>query len=188
LPHLQYAQTPDAMKLLLFGNMGAGKTTLAKAMLRALPSFSHWAIDDCRRRHGDGTMEGERRAKEAFLSGILPGKCQLIEASGLGDLGASLARRMAELGEPAHVLLLHPPLGLCLERMRARVWDIPFPAPTSAAFDIAAKAHQLFEDGAIERLWADVPQAWLQVWKAPSADLLDGLILQLKKDNHDEAV
>lgn len=141
------------MKIILLGNMGVGKTTLAKKLLKVCPVFSYWAIDDCRRKYSDGTMAGEKRAQELFLQGIIPHQLQAIEASGLGALGKDLAMRVLSTGEAVHVFILLTPLAESLKRLQARQWDIPYPAPPAMALESLQKAHESIQHGDIQKQW-----------------------------------
>lgn len=71
------------MKILLFGSIASGKTTIAKKILTIHKNFDFIAIDDYRREFGDYTTDGENAARENFVKSILPEKDQIIEASGL---------------------------------------------------------------------------------------------------------
>lgn len=74
------------MKILICGNIASGKGTLIKGVLEHLEDFEHLAIDDYRNKYGDGTQEGEDRAREQFIFDIRFSENCLVECTGVGKL------------------------------------------------------------------------------------------------------
>lgn len=143
------------MKVLIFGNLASGKSYLANNIIQAIPSIELLAIDDFRRKIGDGTMEKEIQAKQAFLDSIKPNKFQLIEATGLGDTGEAIANILKNNEELKLIIILKTPIEVCLDRLSKRVWDIPYPAQPQQAFPLASEINKLLNENMIQRLWAD---------------------------------
>lgn len=141
------------MKVLIFGNLASGKTTLALKLTRKLSQFQYLAIDNFRRDYGDGSMEKEKQAKEMFFQSIKENKNQIIEAMGFGDGGAFLAETLGPLSEPKLIVLLKTPLNVCLKRLEQRKWDVPYPAPKEKAFSLARITHELISDDILAFLW-----------------------------------
>ncbi|MDR0506950.1 MAG: hypothetical protein LBH32_09085 [Dysgonamonadaceae bacterium] len=144
------------MKVLIFGNLASGKSFLAEQIQMTMPIFEYLSIDDFRRRIGDGTMEKEKVAKQTFLNSIQPDKLQLIKATGLDDTGETIADILRQTEELKLIIILKIPLETCLERLKTRIWDTPYPAPPEQAFRLAKITDELISDNLIQMLWADV--------------------------------
>ncbi|MBS1776158.1 MAG: hypothetical protein JSS64_07740 [Bacteroidetes bacterium] len=140
------------MKVLLFGNVGSGKTTLI-SKLKEIFSFEVIAIDDYRRKYGDGTKEGEILAKKNFLQSIILHKNQFIECIGVGQLADDLYELLSHTDEKIVCLTIIVPKEVCKTRLESRVWDIPFPEPLEKVFILLKKTELRIEDGLIEEKW-----------------------------------
>lgn len=144
------------MKILVFGNIGSGKSTLSSVLSDKLNEFELVAIDDFRKRYGDGTMEAEQVAKRSFYGAIVPEKNQIVEVMGAGDTGETLFEIMQSLPEQKLVIILRTSLEECLSRLRERQWDIPYPAPPEKAFSLAKETDPLIRSGAMHRKWSQM--------------------------------
>lgn len=144
------------MKIIIFGNICSGKSYLSDKIRREIPNLEYLAVDDFRRNIGDGSMEKEIAAKQSFLNSIKANKLQLIEATGLGDTGESIAKISKSINELKFIIILKTPLAICLERLNTRVWDVPYPAPPTQAFVLATTTDKLINAKAIQTLWQDV--------------------------------
>jgi energy-coupling factor transporter ATP-binding protein EcfA2 len=140
------------MKVLLFGNVGSGKTTLIKK-LKEIFSFEAITIDDYRRKYGDGTKEGEVLAKEFFLQSVTPHKNQFIECIGVGQLADDLYELLSHTNEMIICLTVIAPKEVCKSRLESRVWDIPFPEPVEKVSILLEKTELRIKDGLIEQKW-----------------------------------
>lgn len=140
------------MKILLFGNIGSGKTTLAKRLIETRP-FELTAIDDFRRTHGDGTSEGELSARKHFFDSITEEKNQLIECTGVGKVAEGLFEIISQMAGPVIVLTLLVPQAVCKLRIAQRIWDIPFPHPLEKVDDLIDRTETRIQEGAIASLW-----------------------------------
>lgn len=152
---MQHAEA--MLKVLLFGNLGAGKSHLAERILLRFPAFELVSIDAYRRQHGDGSMEAERSAKDSFISAVVSGRRQLIEATGLGETGILLAKRLVAFNEPVLVVLLTTPLEVCMARLNDRIWDVPYPAPPADALELTRHTDALIQAGEVDVLWGKLP-------------------------------
>lgn len=169
------------MKVLIFGNLASGKSYLANKVIREIPEVEFLAIDEFRRRIGDGTMEKEIEAKQSFLSSIKPEKFQLIEATGLGDTGEALANILKNNKELKFIIVLKTPIEICLERLKKRVWDIPYPAPSTQAFVLAEELNKLIQEKAIQSLWINATNYKIVELQSLSENEFNNLITTLKK-------
>lgn len=142
------------MKILVFGNIGSGKSTLSRVISEKLNEFELVEIDDFRKRYGDGTMEAEQVAKRNFYNAIVPEKNQIIEVMGAGDTGEALFETMQSMPEQKLVIILKTPLEECILRLKERQWVVPYPAPPEKAFSLAE------ETAPPDPFWSD---AWEMV-------------------------
>ena len=141
------------MKILIFGNIASGKSTLIDKLKIVLSDFEIIAIDDFRKCYGNGSMEYEKYAKQRFLEAIVPCKNQIIEAMGTGNTGKYLFEKLSVLQEHNLVVILQTPLSVCQERLKQRKWDIPYPAPTKQAFILAEETDKKIISGSLATFW-----------------------------------
>lgn len=144
------------MKILVFGNIGSGKSTLSSVLSDKLNEFELVAIDDFRKRYGDGTMEAEQVAKRSFYGAIVPEKNQIIEVMGAGDTGEALFETMQSLPEQKLIIILKTPLEECILRLKERQWVVPYPAPPEKAFSLAEETNPLIHSGAMHGKWSQM--------------------------------
>lgn len=151
------------MKILITGNMGAGKSFLSGKILEVLPDFPLCAVDDFRRQFGNGTMDKEKLARNQFLSAIQKPGPMLIECMGLGDLGLEV--KDALKGERVTVILLKVPLNRCLARLSNRKWDVPYPGTSQTALELCKRSHELLEANEIETHFNYLAQDKIYIFK-----------------------
>lgn len=154
------------MKILITGNMGAGKSHLARQVVAMKPGLAYHAVDAFRREYGDGSMAQEAVARAAFLAAIQSPGPMLIECMGLGDLGQEVQAVLRH--EPLTVILLTVPLAVCLARLGSRSWEVPYPGTPETALELCARSHALFGAGEIQSRFAK--QATGGVYTFPHMD------------------
>lgn len=135
------------MKILVFGNLGSGKSTVSRFLGEKLPGFTRLSIDDFRRSHGDGTLEAERLAKRLFIEAVQPHADQIIESTGCGETAVMLSQRLLPSEERKILILIATPLNECLKRLGKRFWDVPYPAPPEMALSLAKETDQRIKAG-----------------------------------------
>lgn len=140
------------MKVLFFGNIGSGKSTVISKLKSIFP-FEVSAIDDFRRKYGDGSRSNELVARSNFLSTIKEFKNQFIECIGVGQVADELVHLIQEFKEPIICLLLLTPKEICKLRLEDRVWDIPFPAPTDSVFSLIERVDIEINNNGIFKKW-----------------------------------
>lgn len=113
-------------KILVLGNLGTGKTTLARPLAQHL-GWRFASIDDCRRSHGDGTPAGELRAWAAFVEVAASAGAVVMECSGVGPHVPLLRLALRESGDRVGVLWVHAPIATCVARVRDRSACAPYP-------------------------------------------------------------
>ncbi len=141
------------MKILVFGNIGSGKTTFCTALSKKLEGWEYLAVDDFRRTFSDGTMKADSVAKSAFVKSVShDNRLQIIESSGFGRLGSSLHRRLQKYEGNLIVLVLVADLEICLKRLEKRIWDVPFPENTTRGNELVKKMDkQIFSNFLFDR-------------------------------------
>jgi adenylate kinase family enzyme len=147
------------MKIFVFGNLGSGKSHLTRYLAERFLEFSLLSIDGFRRQFGDGTIENELLAKHRFIEAIDLGTNQIIEATGCGDTGEQMANQLSSASENVMIVILDTPLEVCLSRLRNRIWDVPYPAPTDHAINLAERTDALIREGEIQSIWSSNPNA-----------------------------
>jgi len=146
------------MKIILFGSIAAGKTTIAEKIKEICKGYQYIAIDDFRKQFGDYTKEGEKIASENFIKSIIPGKEQIIEASGLGKLGREIHEKIAGSDESVLIIILRIPIDLINKRIENKVWDTPFPGKQEKLESIIMSLNLGLEFGEIPMLWSINPK------------------------------
>ncbi|MBK9483459.1 MAG: hypothetical protein IPO02_16105 [Bacteroidetes bacterium] len=115
------------MKLLLFGNVGCGKSTISREIISSGKQFQLLNIDDFRRKFGDGSMEKEKLAKERFVDEIdIDNSNQIIECSGW-RIQKKWSLKALKCKDRILVFVLLADSSICILRLLNRIWDIPYP-------------------------------------------------------------
>ena len=146
------------MKIILFGSIASGKTTIANKLKVIYKDFQYIAIDDYRKKYGDYTKEGEKIASENFIKSIIPGKEQIIEASGLGKIGRNIQEKLSESEENILIVILRIPIDMINQRIENKVWDTPFPGKQDKLQMIIQSLNLGLEFGEIPMLWSINPK------------------------------
>jgi hypothetical protein len=142
------------MKLLLFGNIGSGKSTISSEIISSGKQFSLLNIDDFRRKFGDGSMEKEKIAKERFVDEIDIGNSnQIIECSGLGDTGEMVFEKLSKCKDRILVFVLLADSSICIQRLSNRIWDIPYPDKTANVNKLIEKQAMIYNTNALKDKW-----------------------------------
>ena len=160
------------MRILVFGNINAGKSVVVSELLRRYPVTPVLSIDDYRRRYGDGTHEGDTLAMDRFVGDATATFDGIIECTGLGPLGYKLHEALPV----KEVLLLHVtvPLEECLSRIdRKDFAATPYPPFSESLPDTIRRCHAEFERGDLQALWDDVA-----LWTFP----VDGTTSDLRNE------
>lgn len=141
------------MKILVFGNIGSGKSTVLSSLKELFP-FEVIAIDDFRRKFGDGSKSSELEARESFFAAIQQNKNQFIECIGVGKVAEELFLLLQEFSEPIICLTLMTPREICKKRLDERIWDIPFPESIEKVSSLLERTEIKISNKEIDRLWS----------------------------------
>jgi len=113
----------------IFGPCNSGKTMLRTELGRLHPEFESWCIDDFRRSIGDGTLDKEMDAQDAFVDKVVATENGLSECSGAGRCALNALFRRTE---DVFVVVLDTPADVCRSRITEGKYDgIPFPFDSS---------------------------------------------------------
>ena len=149
-----------------------------------LSDFEVIAIDDFRIRYGDGSMEAELLSKRYFFESIVENKNQIIEAMGIGDTGMQLRDMLSTFEDWSVVVILRTPLDVCIERLKKREWNVPYPAPPEKAFVLAEIADEQIASGNLSVLWKTVCHSI--VCETNDYEEIVSTIFNKKKNSHDK--
>ena len=145
------------MKILLFGNVGCGKSTMSNEILNTDNQFRLLNIDEFRRRFGDGSMEKEKLAKKIFVDEIdASNSNQIIECSGLGDTVEMVFEKLSKSNDTKIVFLLLADSAICIQRLTNRIWDIPYPDKTSIVNKLIEKQELIYQTDFLVTKWLNL--------------------------------
>lgn len=132
-------------KILITGNIGAGKTTLSRAlaMRSGWPAFG---IDDARRIAGDGTPKGEALAWAMFLERAQSSGDAILEYTGCGPNKHLVNESLRLSGCQVIKVALKLSVEDCFKRISERVWDIPYPFPKPPDEPLLQRIHLELEE------------------------------------------
>jgi hypothetical protein len=145
--------TIGMMKILIIGTLGAGKTTLARALSQET-GYPYASIDDCRIRYSDGTTDGEDAAWRSFLRACRDPSSGILEFSGGGPHVSEVRDALLSSGIAVSVIWIDISHDLCIERASKRENVIPAPfvwAPIE--YSVVA-------------IHSGIETAWERVWNA----------------------
>ena len=150
------------MKIILIGNIGAGKTTIAQKNLEQYKEAEFVSIDVIRKKHGDGTTEKENYCKDKFIEAIdLKTKFQIIELTGVGVLGERLFELLSNYKQPILVFYLIASLEDLLNRAKEKIWDTPFPIGKDNISTAIGYTEDRYNEGLADNLTAKCANAIL---------------------------
>ena len=179
------------MKLLIFGNIGCGKSSISNEIINSNKTFSLINIDDFRRNFGDGSMKKERLAKANFIEAIdINTSNQIIECSGLGDTGEMVFERLCKSDDVKIVIVLLAEPSICNERLKNRIWDIPYPDKTSNVSKLIEKQSVIYKTDELKDKWSKQTQTIFFIFNnnnieefQKNCQLIKSLINEAKRNN-----
>ena len=150
------------MIVILIGNIGVGKSTIANIILNQHKDADYVSIDDIRKKNGDGSKDKENHCKDIFIESInFNARIQVIELTGVGVLGVRLFELLSNYKQPILVFHLIVPFDILLCRAKKKKWNIPFPFGEENIFTAIRYTEDRFNEGLAERLVAKCNNALL---------------------------
>ena len=140
------------MRILVFGNINAGKSYVVDVLRNIYPSLPVISIDDYRKRYGDVSFEGDEEAMAAFITDASSSESSIVECTGLGPLGIQLQKAL----RPKSSVIIHvrASLSTCQERITQKDFSAtPYPPFSETLEDTISRCHSEFERGDLEALW-----------------------------------
>ena len=138
----------------IFGPCNCGKTMLRNRLKELHPGYDSWCIDDFRRKLGDGTLEKELEAQDAYVEAVENVENGFFECSGTGRCATlSLMNRK----EDVCIVIFDTPAEMCKERIMEGKYDgIPFPFENSDE-DIIDAIRRDLDSGYFDLFHRDIP-------------------------------
>ena len=139
------------MKVVLLGNIGVGKTTIAKIINDNWCNAEIVSIDNIRKTYGDGTFEKEDYCKQKFIDSItLDDTFQIVELTGVGILGEKLFNLLSNYQYTLLIIYLFVTEPETYDRIRNKKWDTPFPYGSEKVPDAISHTYQEYKNGLLD--------------------------------------
>ncbi len=140
------------MKVVLLGNIGVGKTTIANIIREKWRSAEILSIDNIRKSFGGGTVEKENFCKKKFIDSVtMDNALQIIELTGVGVLGERLFKILSKYDYSILVIYLFVSESEIFKRIKNRKWDTPFPFKFDKVPDAIYYTNQEYEKGLLDK-------------------------------------
>ncbi|MEH0153728.1 AAA family ATPase [Limibacter armeniacum] len=127
--------------IVIAGNMGSGKTTLAETLTKILPNYTFISIDECRWRFMHATpISREQKAQETFSNLIQQHDRIILETTGSGK-----AWKYAKWAMQTHdrfIVRISCPISVCRQRVKQRRKVTPLPCK----FDLTTSLNLMEEE------------------------------------------
>jgi len=164
------------MKVILLGNIGTGKSTIANLLIHNYMNAEYIAIDDIREFWGDGTEKKEAYCKSKFINSVsMNSKMQILELTGVGVLGENLFNKLANYKYSILVIHLIVDKQIILNRIKEKKMTSNFPLPVDCIYNAIEYTDKSFKEGLIDKL----------LWRCANAlyiPLLNNDSIMLKKN------
>jgi predicted nucleotidyltransferase len=142
------------MRILVFGNINAGKSRVVEYVRHLVPGLPILSIDGYRKKYGDGSFDGDQRAIQQFVSDVARTTRCVVECTGLGPLGTQLHDALSE--KESVVLHVITAETTCLDRIAGKDFaNTPYPPFDEQLPDTIRRCHAEFARGDLEAMWSD---------------------------------
>ncbi len=140
------------MRIFVFGNINSGKSTLIDLLKRRYSNYYDLRIDNFRKQYGKNDFESDKYAQEMFVKSVVKHKNAIVEATGLGPLGAMLEKSLKDLF--GVIIYIETPVSVCLERIQPEKFnDIPYPPFSETLTSTIKRCGSEFIQGDLAALW-----------------------------------
>jgi len=142
------------VRILVFGNINSGKSTLIKKLSKQFVDYPILKIDDFRIKFGKGTWETDDYAQERFVKSVKENHKCIVECTGLGPLGKKLLKVIK--GKTDIMLYVKTPLDTCLKRLELKDFSsIPYPEVEETLENTITRCQTEFDSGLLEQSWSN---------------------------------
>ncbi len=154
----QSVNVPTALRVLLIGLPGAGKSTLSHTLQKRF-GLPHFEIDEFRRQHADGTIAGDCFARAYFLRACGTQPRGIFEFSAVGVYRYDTANALREYPAPLLTIWVDAPYALREERLARRGGRLPWPRYRLDVTqeEIEAKGHAVLQKDQECGFWTKGP-------------------------------
>jgi hypothetical protein len=149
IERLASSEARGGWKIVLTGNIGAGKTTLRHALAKAT-GWTSFGIDDARRIASDGTPRGEALGWAEFLERVQAPRDMILEYSGCGPNSHLVNESLRLSGCRVLKVALEHTVSSCAQRIADRTWATPYPF------------RQVPDTAMLDRVQRDLAAEWLK--------------------------
>lgn len=172
------------MKIFVIGNIASGKTTLCNRIMGVYSNYSYMAIDDYRRRYGNGTLSGEEASVSKFIEAIFNCRDCIVEFSGLGAIAESIRKELLNRKEKAVLFICSRTDDECMASSKKRDYSlIPYPMEYSSIEtpeETIRRNSNLYGIDLIKEVWKGSVRYIKKIEMKPCFD-----VKQLCIDHHD---
>lgn len=156
------------MNLLIIGSLCSGKTSIAQELIKRgfCKESNYHSIEQCRRKHSDGTFSGEMFAWANFLRTIeqpAVNTNNIYEFSGTGrnnwNVGEAMKYAQRKDGQDWFVIITAAPDEELVKRTKGKVYDAPCPyLMTDVPKSVAFMSKEIRELLGVKYAFASVPR------------------------------
>lgn len=140
------------MLVLVVGNINSGKSHAVRLIQKILPEYPVLAIDEYRKKYGDGTIEAEVKTRERFVHDAAAHTNAIVELSGMGPLGTMLESIIPH--KQFVVVHIEENLEVCLTRLASKDFDsIPYPKYGETLENTIERIDKEIAHGELHKLW-----------------------------------
>lgn len=140
------------MLVLVVGNINSGKSHAARLIQAILPEYPMLAIDEYRKKFGDGTIEAELETRKRFVEDVACSTDAIVELSGMGPLGTMLESITPH--KQFVVVHIEEDLEVCLARLTSKNFDsIPYPKVVETLENTVKRIDKEIANGELRTLW-----------------------------------
>ena len=142
------------MKILILGDIYAGKTTIINELLLDHPNFEYISIDIIRNK-----TNNEQKAQKIFINEIEQNKNQIIEATGFGQEGKLLLKKLKNSENKLLVVILRTDYGIILSRKKLKPKNLNFTNYSKMLPRMIISVHKKLEQGELFSSWNNINNA-----------------------------